>query len=65
MKHALRSVLKVISTIVITLVLCIAYNGPEKGEADYIIKDALDLHSSKSRLGWHFTTNTLFKTPGR
>ena len=26
--------------------------------------DALDLHFSKSRLGWHFTTNTLFHSVG-
>ena len=44
--------------------LFIAYNGPEMGEADYIIKDALDLHFSKLRLGWQLATNTLFKTPG-
>ena len=30
--------------------LCIAYNGPEIGEADEVLRDALDLHFSKSRL---------------
>ena len=42
----------------------IAYNGPEIGEADEVLRDALDLHFSKSRLGWHFTTNTLFHSVG-
>ena len=44
--------------------LLIAYIGPEMEEAGYIIKDALYLHFSKSRLGWYFTTNTVFKTSG-
>ena len=44
--------------------LLIAYNGPEIGEADEVLSDALDLHFSKSRLGWHFTTNTLFHSVG-
>ena len=31
---------------------------------DEVLRDALDLHFSKSRLGWHFTTNTLFHYVG-
>ena len=42
--------------------LFIVYNGPEIGEADKVLMEALDLHFSKSRDGWHFTTNTVFKT---
>ena len=42
----------------------IAFNGPEIGEADSVLKEALDNHSKSSRTGWHFTTNTLFKTAG-
>jgi hypothetical protein len=44
--------------------LFVVYNGPEIGEADEMLKEALDLQVSKSRLGWHFTTNTLFKSVG-
>ena len=42
----------------------IAVNGPEIGEADPVLKEALDIHFKNSRSGWHFTTNTLFKTSG-
>ena len=31
---------------------------------DEVLRDALDLHFSKSRLGWHFTANTLFHSVG-
>jgi hypothetical protein len=41
-----------------------AYNGPEIGKGNEVLRDALDLHFSKSRLGWHFTTNTLFHSEG-
>ena len=33
-------------------------------EADPVLKEALDIHFKNSRSGWHFTTNTLFKTSG-
>ena len=39
-----------------------AYNGPEIGEADEVLRDALVVHFRKSRLGWHFTANTLFNS---
>ena len=44
--------------------LFVAYNGPEIGEVEEVLRDALDLHFSKSRLGWHFTANTLFHSVG-
>ena len=43
----------------------VALNGPELGEADEVLKESLDLHFTKSQYGWHFTTNTLFKTSGK
>ena len=39
----------------------IAVNGPEIGEADPVLKEALDIHWNNSKSGWHFTTNTLLK----
>ena len=42
----------------------ISVNGPEIREADDILKEALDEHFKNSKVGWHFTTNTLFKTAG-
>ena len=44
--------------------LLISFNGPEVGEADNILKQALDLHFAKYGKGWHFTTNSPFKTSG-
>ena len=41
-----------------------AYNGPEIGEADEVLGDDLVVHFRKSRLGWHFTANTLFHSVG-
>ena len=40
--------------------LFVAYIGPKIGEVEEVLRDALDLHFSKCRLGWHFTANTLF-----
>ena len=42
----------------------VSWNGPEIGEADDILKEALELHFKGSRLGVHFTTNNLFVTAG-
>ena len=42
----------------------IAVNGPEIGEADPVLKEGLNIHFKNFRSGWHFTTNTLFKTSG-
>ena len=42
----------------------VAWNGPEIGEADNVLKKALDLHFAGSRLGVHFKTNNLFVTAG-
>ena len=44
--------------------LFISFNGPEVGEADNILKQALDLHFAKHGKGWHFSTNNPFKTSG-
>ena len=44
--------------------LFVALNGPELGEADEVLEKSLDLHFSKSQSGWHFVTNTLFRTNG-
>ena len=43
--------------------LFVAYNGPEIGEADEVLRQALNLHFSKTRGGWNFSTQ-LFKTAG-
>ena len=43
--------------------LFVVYNGPEIGEAEEVLSEALDLHFKDSR-GWHFTTNNLFKSSG-
>ena len=43
--------------------LFVVYNGPEIGEAEDVLSEALDLHFKDSR-GWHFTTNNLFKSSG-
>ena len=37
-------------------VMCVAWNGPEIGEADDTLKKALDLHFADNRLGVHFNT---------
>ena len=44
--------------------LFVALNGPQLGEADEVLEKSLDLHFSKSQSGWHFVTNTLFRTNG-
>ena len=44
--------------------LFIVANGLEIGETDSVLKEALDIQFKNSRSGWHFTTNTLFKTSG-
>ena len=44
--------------------LFVALNGPELGEADEVLQKSLDLHFGKSFNGWHFVTNTLFRTNG-
>ena len=53
-----------LSVYLISIKLFIPFNGPEVGEADNIIKQALDLHFAKYGKGWHFSTNNLFKTWG-
>ena len=40
----------------------VAWNGPEIGECDEILRKALDLHFEKTRLGVHFKTKNLFNT---
>ena len=40
------------------------WNGPEIGECDEILKNALDLHFKNKRFGVHFKTNNLFNTAG-
>ena len=42
----------------------VTWNGPEIEECDIILRKALDLHFSKTRLGVHFKTNNLFNTTG-
>ena len=42
----------------------VAWNGPEIGECDEILKNALDLHFKNKRFGVHFKTNNLFNTAG-
>ena len=42
--------------------LFVVYNGPEIGEAENILKEALALHFKDSH-GWHFTTNNHLKNP--
>ena len=42
--------------------LFIAFNGPEMGEADETLKEALNLHFAKKHGHWNFTTNSVFKT---
>ena len=42
----------------------VTQKGPEIGECDNILRKALDLHFSKTRLGVHFKTNNLFNTAG-
>ena len=39
-------------------------NGPEMGEADETLKEALNLHFAKKHGHWNFTTNSVFKTSG-
>ena len=42
----------------------VAWNGPEIGECDEILKNAFDLHFKNTRFGVHFKTNNLFNTAG-
>ena len=44
--------------------LFISFNGPELGEADKILQEALDLHFASRGGHWHLSTNKLFKTAG-
>ena len=44
--------------------LFIAVNGPEMGEADKTLKEALNLHFAKKHGHWNFTSNSVFKTSG-
>ena len=53
-----------LSVYLISIKLFIPFNGPEVGEADNILKQALDLHFAKYGKGWHFSTNNPFKTSG-
>ena len=42
----------------------VVYNGPEIGESDDVLKEALNLHFRNKKGGaWHFSTN-LFKSSG-
>ena len=43
--------------------LFVAYNGPEIGEADEVLRKALNLHFSQTKRGWNFSTQ-LFRTSG-
>ena len=43
-----------LSVYLISIKLFIPFNGPEVGEADNIIKQALDFHFAKYGKGWHF-----------
>ena len=45
-------------------VMFVAWNGPEVGEADTILKRALDLHFSGNRNGINFKMNNFFVTAG-
>ena len=38
--------------------------GPEMGEADKTLKEALNLYFSKKHGHWNCTTNSVFKTSG-
>ena len=42
----------------------VAYNGPDIGDADDVLKKSVDDYFKCSRTGWHFTTNTPFKSVG-
>ena len=42
----------------------VAYNGPDIGEADDVLKKSVDDYFKCSRTGWHCTTNTPFKSVG-
>ena len=44
--------------------MMINFNGPEIGEADIVLKSALDLHFKGQP--WHFTVKrNIFKSPGK
>ena len=43
--------------------LFVAFNGPEIGEADEVLRQALNLHFSQTRGGWNFATQ-MFQTSG-
>ena len=44
--------------------MLVAWNGPEIGEADEVLREALNLHISETKLGVHFKTNNMFMTVG-
>ena len=44
--------------------MCVAWNGPEIGDADDTLKKAPDLNFADNRLGVHFKTNNLFAEAG-
>ena len=43
--------------------LFVAFNGPEIGEADEVLRQALNLHFGQTRGGWNFATK-MFRTSG-
>ena len=42
----------------------VAYNGPDIGQSDDVLKQALDDNFKSLRTGWHFTKNTPFNSVG-